>query len=103
MSSGMNIPDSTDLATAKWQLDHLKARGFVFERTAPGEDGPLLVRRESGRWLDLVYVQGFSHDCMAWRERLSPLVLPGRGGVDRHISGGAVEVFGEVLSWEPEE
>ncbi len=34
--------DSPDLVIAMRLLDHLKLRGFEFQRGAPGEDGPLL-------------------------------------------------------------
>ena len=34
--------DSPDVVTAKCLLDQLKQLGFVFQRIAPGEDGPLV-------------------------------------------------------------
>jgi hypothetical protein len=91
--------DSPDLARAKQLLDELKARGFVFARTAPGPDGPLMGRRMGEEWVDFVYFEGFSHDCIAWRQRRSPLIVAGQGLVERRISGGAVAVLAEVRTW----
>jgi hypothetical protein len=93
-------PDSPDLAQAKRLLDNLKAAGFQFERTAPGEDAPLRGHRVTGRWVDTVHIEGFSHDCMAWRQRRSLLIVPGEGVVERRVSGGALTVLGEVVTWE---
>lgn len=92
--------DSPDLAQAKRILDNLKATGFRFERTAPGEDGPLLGLRETGRWVDTVYIEGFSCGCMAWRQRRSLFIIPGEGVIERRVSGGALTVLGEVATWE---
>lgn len=71
--------DSPDLTQAKQLLDGLKRAGFQFRRTASGEDGPLLGQRESDTWVDLIYLEGFSHDCYACRQRRSPLLIPGQG------------------------
>lgn len=92
--------DSPDLVAAMRILDGLKAAGFRFERMAPGEDGPLLGRRVTERWVDHVYIEGFSRDCMAWRQRRSPLIVPGAGVAERRVSGGALSVLGEVATWE---
>lgn len=92
--------DSPDLARAKQLLDELKAQGFEFLRTAPGADGPLMGRRLRGEWVDFVYVEGFSHSCVAWRQRRSPLIVAGTGLTEHRITGGAVAVLGEVLRWE---
>lgn len=91
--------DSPDLARAKQLVDELKTLGFVFARTAPGPDGPLMGRRMDEEWIDFVYLEGFSHDCIAWRQRRSPLIVPGAGVVERRISGGAVAVLAEVRTW----
>ncbi len=61
--------DSPDLVIAKRLLDHLKLRGFQFQRTAPGADGPLVGNRVTGPWTDTIHIQGFSRDCYAWRKR----------------------------------
>jgi hypothetical protein len=86
--------DSPDLAQTKQLLDGLKRAGFHFRRTAPGEDGPLLGQRVSESWVDLIYLEGFSHDCYACRQRRSPLIIPGLGAVDRQICGSALDVLG---------
>jgi hypothetical protein len=91
--------DSPDLLRAKNLVDELKARGFEFARTAPGLDGPLMGRRIGGDFVDFVYVAGFSHDCMAWRQRQSPLIVAGEGLVERRITGGALTVLTEALGW----
>jgi hypothetical protein len=93
-------PDSPDLAQAKRLLDDLKAAGFHFVRTAPGEDGPLQGHRVTGRWADTVHIEGFSHNCRAWRQRRSVLLIPGEGAAERRISGSALTVLGEVMTWE---
>lgn len=93
-------PDSPDLAQTKRLLDDLKAAGFHFVRTAPGEDGPLRGHRVTERWEDTVHIEGFSHDCMAWRQRRSLLIVPGEGVVERRVTGGALTVLAEVANWE---
>ncbi|MGH3796799.1 MAG: hypothetical protein ACRDR6_23985 [Pseudonocardiaceae bacterium] len=98
----MSVPDSPAVVRAKGLLDELKVAGFVFQRTAPGLDGPLMGRRISEEWVDFVYVEGFSRDCIGWRQRRSPLIVAGEGMVERRIVGGALSVLGEVLSWETE-
>ncbi|MGH3941643.1 MAG: hypothetical protein ACRDTG_24035 [Pseudonocardiaceae bacterium] len=94
--------DSPDLVIAMRLLDHAKLRGFQFQRGAPGEDGPLLGNRVSGRWVDTIYIDGFSRDCFAWRKRISPLIVPGGELVERRIDGDALTVLNEVLTWETE-
>lgn len=91
--------DSPDLARAKQILDELKARGFEFARTAPGPDGPLLGQRTSESFVDVVYLEGFSAGCLAWRQRRSPLIVPGEELVERQVSGSAVAVLMEALKW----
>lgn len=91
--------DSPGLERAKQLVDELKTRGFEFARTAPGLDGPLMGRRMGEDWIDFVYIEGFSHDCIAWRQRRSPLIVPGQGLVERRITGGALTVLAEALAW----
>ncbi|MGH3928416.1 MAG: hypothetical protein ACRDTF_00385, partial [Pseudonocardiaceae bacterium] len=93
-------PDSPDLVIAKRLLDHLKLRGFQFRRTASGADAPLVGRRVSDDWADTIRIEGFSRDCHAWRQRVSSLVVPGDGLVQRRVAGSALTVLNEVLTWE---
>ena len=93
-------PDSPDLVIAKRLLDHLKLRGFEFQRTAPGADGPLVGSRVTGDWVDTIHIEGFSRDCVAWRKRTSSLIVSGDGVVERHAHGSALTVLNEVLTWE---
>jgi len=94
--------DSPDLVIAKRLLDHLKLRGFQFQRAAPGEDGPLVGHRATGPWVDTVYLAGFSRDCSAARKRTSSLLVPGDGLVEHRVSGSALTVLNEVLTWRTE-
>lgn len=91
--------DSPDLARAKQLLDELRSRGFEFARTAPGPDGPLLGQRTSESFVDVVYLEGFSADCLAWRQRRSPLIVTGKELVEHQVSGSAVTVLIETLNW----
>lgn len=92
--------DSPDLMVAIGLLDHLKLRGFQFQRAAPGEDGPLVGNQVTGDWVDLIHIEGFSRDCFAWRKRTSSLIVPGNGLVERRVDGSALDVLNEVLTWE---
>lgn len=98
----MDSPDGPDVLRAKRLLDKLKVCGFQFQRTAPGPDGPLMGQRASGAWADTVYIEGFSRDCFAWRQRRSSLIVPGEGLVERQISGDALTVLSEALTWHAE-
>ncbi len=93
---------SPDLVLAMHLLDQVKLRGFEFRRIAPGEDGPLMRHRINGHWVDLIHLAGFSCDCFAWRQRASPLIVPGTGLVERRVEGSALDVLNEVLTWETE-
>ncbi|MGH3795259.1 MAG: hypothetical protein ACRDSP_10250 [Pseudonocardiaceae bacterium] len=95
--------DSPGLMQAKQLLDELKGRGFEFQRTAPGVDGPLMGRRITDEWVDFVYIEGFSQDCIGWRQRRASLIVAGEGMVECRLVGGALSVLGEVLSWETEQ
>lgn len=92
--------DSPDLVIAQRLLDHLKLRGFQFQRAAPGVDGPLVGSRVSGEWVDLTHIEGFSRDCFAWRKRTSSLIVPGDGLVEHRVHGHALTVLNTVLTWE---
>lgn len=93
--------DSPDLVIAMRLLDSLKLCGFEFLRSGPGEDGPLIGHRINGDHVDLVLIEGFSRDCFAWRQRITSLIIPGSGQVERQIGGSAIEVMNDVLTWEP--
>lgn len=94
--------ENPDLIVAMRLLDQLKLDGFHFERCAPGEDAPLVGQRISGDKVDLIHIEGFSRDCFAWRHRISSLILPGRGLVERQAEGSALDVLHAVLIWQTE-
>ena len=98
----LDSSDSPDVARAKRLVDDLKMRGFRFERTAPGADGPLRGQRVTDRWVDTVYIEGFSYGCMAWRQRRSSLIVAGRGLEQGRIAGSALTVLSEALTWKTE-
>lgn len=91
--------DSPDLVIAKRLLEHLKLRGFQFRRTASGVDAPLVGHRLSDDWSDTILIEGFSHGCYAWRQRASPLFVPGDGLTECQVQGSALTVLNEVLTW----
>ncbi|MGH3547432.1 MAG: hypothetical protein ACRDQU_04775 [Pseudonocardiaceae bacterium] len=91
------MADSPDLVIAKLLVDHLKLGGFQFRRPAPGEDGPLVGDRVSDDWLDFIHIEGFSCDCLAWRKRISSLIVPGHGLVERRVHGHAITVPKDLL------
>jgi hypothetical protein len=97
----MDTPDSPDVVIAKQLLDHAKLRGFTFQRAAPGPDGPLVGHRVSDGWGDVVHIKGFSHDCSAWRQWTSALIVSQDALVQRRVRGSAVQVLNEMLTWEP--
>lgn len=94
--------DSPDLVIAMRLLDHAKLRGFEFRRVATGEDGPLVGSRVSGAWVDTIYIEGFSRDCFAWRQRTSSLIVSGDALMEHRVDGDALGVLNEVLTWESE-
>lgn len=94
------VTDSAEVTIAKRLLDYAKQCGFVFLRAAPGEDGPLVGNRVSGDWVDLIHIEGFSSDCFALRKRTSSLSAPGNSLVERRVTGSALDVLNEVLTWE---
>ena len=93
--------DSPDVVIAKRLLDHAKLRGFAFHRVAPGEDAPLVGKRVDDDWVDIIHIGGFSRDCLAVRQRISPLILPDNGLVEHRVEGSALDVLNELLTWEP--
>jgi hypothetical protein len=94
--------DGPDLVAAKRLLDLARDHGFVFQRIAPGEDGPLVGRRETVEYRDKIYLGGFGGSCHATRARKSSLVVPGGLPVTARVSGDAIEVLHTVVSdWPP--
>ena len=95
--------DGPDVVIAKRLLDHAKLCGFEFHRIAPGEDGPLVGNRVSSSWVDIIHIKGFSHDCLALRQRASPLILPGQHGASQESIASAtkkqmsLERLGDVI------
>lgn len=92
--------ESPDLVIAKLLLDHLKLRGFQFQRASPGVDAPLVGNRVTDGWVDAIHIEGFSRGCFAWRKRTSSLIVPGEGLVEHRVHGDALTVLNEVLTWE---
>ena len=92
--------DSPEVAAAKRLLDDAKESGFVFERTGPGEDAPLLGVRESVKWVDEIILAGFwvADSCCAVRQRRCSLLVPGGLPVAQRVSGDALTVLHTVLS-----
>ena len=92
--------DSPDLVIAKRLLDHAKLRGFQFRRVAEGPDGALLGTRRTGEWTDTIYLNGFSRDCYALRERATSLLVPSNALVERRATGDALNVLNAALTWD---
>lgn len=97
----MEAADSPDVVIAKRLLDYAKQGGFVFQRTASGQDAPLVGHRVSDGFVDLIHIEGFSRDCFAWRKRMSSLIVPGNALVEHRVEGSALNVLNQVLGWEP--
>lgn len=91
--------DNPDVVIAKRLLDYAKQSGFVFQRTVPDVDGPLAGYRVGDGWVDVVHLAGFSHDCFAWRKRVSSLIVSEGALVQRRVEGSALNVLNEMLTW----
>jgi hypothetical protein len=96
----MTATDGPDVVIAKQLLDRAKQGGFTFLRSAPGVDGSLVGYRVSGTCVDMIHIEGFSRDCLAWRTRTSSLVVSRDALVQRTIEGSALDVLNDVLSLE---
>jgi hypothetical protein len=96
----MKTTDSPDVVIAKRLLDHAKRGGFTFLRVAPGVDGPLVGYRVSDDCVDMIHIEGFSHDCFAWRMRTSSPIVSQDALVQRTVEGSALDVLNDVLTWE---
>lgn len=95
--------ESPELAAAKRLLDDAKSAGFVFERIAPGEDGPLRGVRQSLEWIDELYLAGFGKpdSCSAIRRRRCSLIVPGGLPVAQRIVGDALTMLHTVVcDWQ---
>jgi hypothetical protein len=93
------MTESPELAAAKRLLDLARDQGFVLQRIAPGEDGPLVGRRETVHYRDQIYLAGFEDSCRATRARKSSLLLPGGLPITEQVTGSAVEVLIAVADW----
>ncbi|MGH3671622.1 MAG: hypothetical protein ACRDSH_13460 [Pseudonocardiaceae bacterium] len=90
--------DSADVAAAKRLLDLAKDHGFIFTRTAPGEDGPLIGRRETLDYRDQIYLAGFADSCHATRVRKTRLLTPSGLPIIERVAGDAVTVLHAVVT-----
>lgn len=93
-------PDGPDVTAAKRLLDAAQREGFVFQRVASGEDGPLRGVGETIEWVDEIFLAGFwqGNLCSATRRRRSSLVVPGGLPVTERVAGDAIEVLHTVVS-----
>jgi hypothetical protein len=92
------VADSPELAAAKQLLDLARDQGFVFQRIAPGEDGPLLGIRDTLEYRDQIYISDFYSGCSATRARKSSLIVPGGLPVTARVEGEALIVLHTVVS-----
>ena len=90
--------NSPDLVMAKQLLDELNLCGFQFQRTALGEDAPLIGHPVADCWADLIHMEGFSHDCFALPKRISALIAPSDSLLEHQTNGSALTVLNEVLA-----
>ncbi len=97
----MSTTDSPDVAAAKRLLDAAKDEGFTFQRIAPGEDGPLIGRRETTEYRDQIYLAGFGDSCHATRVRKSSLLMPNGLPISERVAGDAVTVLHTVVTAWP--
>jgi hypothetical protein len=91
--------DGPDLMAAKRLVDLARDQGFVFQRVAPGEDGPLRGVRETVEWVDEIYLSGFwqENSCHATRRHRSSLLVPGGMPVVQQVDGDAITVLHTVV------
>jgi hypothetical protein len=89
--------DGPELAATKRLLDLARDQGFVFQRVAPGEDGPLLGIRDSPEYHDKIYLGDFYSSCTATRARKSSLIVPGGLPVTARVEGEALIVLHTVV------
>jgi hypothetical protein len=93
--------DNSDhyLEISKRLLDHAKVHGFYFRRTHPGRDAPLVGIRYRVGLTEVIRIDGWRHNCRAWRQQ-SKLVLakPSEDAAD-YIEGSALNVLNKVVTW----
>lgn len=96
---GAAVSDSPEVVAAKRLLDAAKDGGFVFQRLAPGPDGPLRGVRETVEWCDEIYLAGCGqpNSCTAIRRRRSSLIVPGGLPVTERVTGDALTVLHAVV------
>lgn len=87
------------MVIARRLLDHARLQGFRFRRLACGPDAPVEGVRESGQWVDTIYLAGFSSGCRALRRRRSSLLVPGSAVVACEVNGSALIVLNTALTW----
>ncbi|MGH3673339.1 MAG: hypothetical protein ACRDSH_22390 [Pseudonocardiaceae bacterium] len=94
--------DSPELAVAKRLLDLARDQGLVFQRVAPGEDGPLLGIRNTPNYHDKLYISDFYSGCSATQARRYSLIVPGGLLVTARVTGDVLTVLRTVVAdWEP--
>lgn len=84
-----------DLVRAVRLLDYVKLRGFTFHSDPTGAGGPLVGTRVSEEWVDTIHLEGFTRDCVAWRQRVD-----GDGLTEHRVEGSALTVLTEALTWD---
>lgn len=92
------MADGLGVAAAKRLLDLAQDQGFVFQRVAPGDDGPLLSVREISDYRDQIYISDFYSGCTATRARKSSLIVPNGLPVTACVEGEALIVLHTVVS-----
>lgn len=87
------------LAISKRLLDHAKVHGFYFRRARSSVDAPLVGTRYRAGITEVVRIDGWRHNCQAWRQP-SRLVLakPPTDATD-YVSGSALNVLNRVVCW----
>src|SRR5262249_19177687 len=99
---GVPVTKGPTLRAAVRPLGPAKTQGFSFERIAPGDDGPILGRRESLEYKDEIYIGGFSDSCHATRARKSSLIIPRELAITARVNGDALTVLHTVVTeWNP--
>lgn len=96
----MSAAVAPDLAAAMFLVDQLKAAGWRLERIAPGEDAPLVGKREGVDYVGWLWLDGFYRRCTARRFKRYSLVVPGGMPCTDHFSGDAITVLLKAAEWD---